>query len=182
MVKKTPNYNEKLKVLKSYFKISDQAVKYMYHRRRHGYPWKNNNDPGYIVWTMQIQNALIKADNIALFEWDSLKFDNDIQTLSEHGIIIDDQLKTVQVGKQPLNADIKEEDNDEGWTVVTSTRSHAIKKQLIRSMGFLPQTKKPYIKNTSGKPYVNTEKGKPYVNTEKVKPYVNTVAKDLPII
>jgi hypothetical protein len=165
MVKKIPNYNEKLKVLKSYFKISDQAVKYMYHRRHRGYPWKNNNDPGYIVWTMQIQNALIKADNLVLFEWDTLKFDNDIQTLYEHGIIVDDQLKTVQVGKQSLNADIKEEDNDEGWTVVTATKSRAIKKQLIRFMGFLPQTKKPFIKNTSGKPYVNTEKDKPYINT-----------------
>jgi hypothetical protein len=164
MVKKTPNYNEKLTVLKSYFKISDQAVKYMYHRRHHGYPWKNNNDPGYIVWTMQIQNALIKADNLALFEWETLKFDNDIQTLSEHGIIVDDQLKTTQVGKQPLNNGIKE-DNDEGWTVVTTPKSHAIKKKLIRSMGFLPYIKKPYIKNTNGNPFVNTEKGNRYINT-----------------
>jgi hypothetical protein len=165
MAKKTPNYSEKLKVLKSYFKISDQAVKYMYHRRRHGYPWKNNNDPGYIVWTMQIQNALIKADNLTLFEWDTLKFDNDIQTLSEHGIIVGDQLKTVQVGKQPLINDTKE-DNYDGWTVVTRTKSHVIKKKLLRFMGFLPQTKKPYFKNTNGLPFVNTEKCKPYINTD----------------
>ena len=140
MVKKTPNYNEKLKAIKSYFKISDQACKYMYHRRRRGYPWKKDNTPGYIPWNIQIQNAIIKADNLTLFDWELLKFDNDIQILSEHGINVDDQLKTVQIGTLTINNDIKEEDDD-GWTVVTTKKSHSIKKHLLRSMGFLPQTK-----------------------------------------
>ena len=144
-MKKSPNYNEKIKVIKSYFKISEQAAKYMFHRRRRGYPWKKDNDVGYFMWSIQLQNALVKADTIALFNWEILKFDNDVHTLSEHGIVLDEQPNTIQVNVNAINTDIKEDD-DEGWTVVTTKKSHVIKKQLLRNMGFLPQIKKPFVK------------------------------------
>lgn len=145
-MKKSPNYNDKIKAIKSYFNISEQSAKYLYHRRRRGYPWKKASEVGYIAWNIQLQNALVKADTIALFNWENLKFDNDVQILSEHGIIIEEQPKNIQVNDKTNATDIKEEDSDEGWTVVTTKKSHVIKKHLLKNMGFLPQTKTPFIK------------------------------------
>ena len=140
------NYNDKIKNISSYFGISVEAAKYMYHRRRRGFPWKNENDGNFLKWNIQLQNALIKADNLAVFDWTSLKFNNDVNTLKENGIIVDEQPKTIYRNKsndnQESNKDIDEEEDDGGgWTVVTKKENNSIQKQILRNLGFLTKKK-----------------------------------------
>lgn len=149
MDKKIPNYGTKIKTISSYFGVSESAAKYMFHRRKRGAPWKQDGDVGYIKWSMQIQNAFIKADKNASIIWENLNFDDDINTLEEHGIIIDEQPNTVCINNTPNvnNADINEtDDSEEGWTVVSSRKTHLHQKHILKGMKFLPQNKKPYVK------------------------------------
>lgn len=146
-MKKTPNYNDKIRTISSYFGISNDASKYMFHRRRRGFPWKKDDEVGYLKWSIQLQNAFIKADNIDVFDWSALKFNNDIQILMENGIIVEDQPKTIQANRRKLDTDIKEEYDDDdndggGWTVVTKNKTHLQQKYLLKNMGFLPKNKK----------------------------------------
>jgi hypothetical protein len=141
------NYNDKIKTISSYFCVSINAAKYMYHRRRRDIPWKKDCDVGYLKWTVQLQNAFIKADNLAVFEWANLKFNTDVHVLMENGIIVNEQPHTIQVNSvQELDKDISEEDEKDGggWTVVTKNKTYVIQKQLLKNMGFLPK-KNPYI-------------------------------------
>ena len=153
MDKKTPNYNYKIKTIKSYFGISEGAAKYIFHRRRKGFPWKKDTDTNYFEWSIQLQNAFIKADNIPAFNWGNLKFDNDIQILAKNNIIVYDQPKTIQYNTQKNDKELKEEDDDDGggWTVVTKNQTLLAQKHLLKNMGFLPRYKNPYVhkvKNT----------------------------------
>lgn len=165
MQRKTPNYNDKIKTIMSYFGVSEDAAKYIFHRRRRGFPWKNDGDVNYLKWTIQLQNALIKADELAIFDWGNLKFNQESKILMENGINIEDQPKTIQVN---LNSDklqdIKED--DEGWALVTNKKAQLVQNHLLKTMGLLPQNKKSYINNTSnGKKYVERKKGNPYIST-----------------
>lgn len=147
---KKVTYQSKIKTITSYFGISDNAAKYIYHRRRRGFPWKKNDESSYIAWSMQLQNALIQADNLDTFDWGSLKFGEECRILLEHDIDIETQPKSAQTNKiHQVNNKIKETgdgleeniDDNSGWTVVTSKKGDLIKKHLIRSMGLLPAKK-----------------------------------------
>lgn len=144
MQRKTANYNDKIKTIISYFGISENAAKYMFHRRRRGFPWKTEDDIKHLKWTIQLQNALIKADTLPNFDWVNLKFANDIQLLMESGINVDDQPNVVNIKKV-----INEEDNN-GWTVVTKKKSNLIQKHILKNIGLLPKKKKIFLykKNT----------------------------------
>lgn len=153
--RKNPNYNDKIKAISSYFNVSENAAKYMFHRRRRGYPWKKEGDSNYLKWSIPIQNAFVKADNLGLLNWGYLKFSDDLNVLLENGIDIEEQSNTIYINKNTNETDnkyIKEEDKDGGWTVVTNKKSEFIKKHLLRSMGFLPQNKIPRLyKNSNNK-------------------------------
>lgn len=166
MEKSKFTYKEKINAISSYFGISEDASRYIYHRRRRGFPFKRNDDPNFLKWDMQLQNAFIKADQIATLNWNDLKFDDDLKVLLEHGIDIDTQPKTPVINKinqttstisnksnKMNDKDIKEEDDDNfGWTVVTNKKGHIVKKYMLRKMGLLPHTKPTsYQKNKSYK-------------------------------
>jgi hypothetical protein len=147
MMKKTNNYNynDKIRTIESYFGISNNASKYMFHRRRRGIPWKTDDDASYLKWTIQLQNALIKADNILEFDWVNLRFNTDIQTLLENGIVVNNQSCEVQANKQtPCSYNSNGDDDGGGWTVVTKNKTRLIQKHLLKQMGFLPKTKKTF--------------------------------------
>jgi hypothetical protein len=153
------NYKDNIQTISSYFSISEAAAKYIFHRRRRGIPYKKEGSSNYLEWSMQLQNALINADQLASFDWNVLKFDDDLKTLMQNGIDVNSQPKTVQVNKikQTQNLrlslkcndgrDIEEDDDTEGWTVVTSSKTQLVKKQVLRKMGLLPHTKPVYKYN-----------------------------------
>jgi hypothetical protein len=145
------SYNDKINAISSYFGISDSAAKYMYHRRRRGFPYKNVTDNSFLEWTIKLQNAFIKADQIAAFDWSILKFDKDIKILSVNGVDVNDQSNKVQVNKisqmghlsakQVTNdaKNVKEDPGCDGWTLVTTNRGQLVKRNTLRKMGFLPR-------------------------------------------
>lgn len=93
-------YNEKIKAIGSYFGVSGVCAKYMFHRRRRGYPYTKNNDPKYLEWTPQLQNGFLKADLVENFDWSKLMFDTDTATLAnDFHINIANQPIVVQFNK-----------------------------------------------------------------------------------
>jgi len=116
-----------------------------------------------------LQNAFIKADQIATFDWGNLKFDKDIKMLCMNGIDVETQANKVQVNKisqtvQPTtrqsNVDeksVNDESDDEsdagGWTVVTTNRGQLAKRHMLRKMGFLPHPKPVYTRDDKKKYY-----------------------------
>ena len=168
------SYKDKINAISSYFGVSEDASKYMYHRRRRGYPYKKETESEFLKWTTKLQNAFIKADQIATFDWGNLKFDEDIKMLFMNGIDVETQSNKVQVNKisqtvQPttrqLNVDEKsvndESDDGGGWTVVTTNKGQLVKRHMLRKMGFLPHPKSVYTRDDKTKYYdkkVSTEK------------------------
>jgi hypothetical protein len=158
------NYTGKIELLMIYFGISEQASKYLFHRRRRGYPYKKEGDHNYIQWNTQIQNSFIKLDKTDI-DWSKIKFNDDINVLMKHGIVVDNQPKVVVINetKQMRNANLNrrglplnmekiynrdiniindnDDDNDDEWTVVVSNRNKRDDKRILRKMGFLPQSK-----------------------------------------
>lgn len=129
MDKNYPNFKDKINAISSYFNVSMQCAKYIYHRRKKGQPFKSEDDVGYIQWNMKIQNSLIKADLIKDFNWKDLKFVNDVTTLKNFGIDVESQDDKLYTNKKENDFN---ESNELGWTVVTRRRSNKNKKILTK--------------------------------------------------
>ena len=107
-------YKNKITAISSYFGVSEQAAKYMYHRRQRGLPYKTETDDLYIEWNIKIQNALVKADKISGFNWDGLEFSDDINVLSNNNIIVNNQSNIVYINKNnEKNNELNNEKNNE---------------------------------------------------------------------
>jgi hypothetical protein len=143
-------YNDKLNAISTYFGISKAAGKYVYHRRRRGYPYKKDTDVSFLKWSTKLLNALIKADRLALFDWDTLEFTNDINLMLARGIDVDKQSNRFCVNKakhttnhrqfniDTTNVSTYDGDGDGGgWSVVTTSRKQMFNKHILRKMGFI---------------------------------------------
>jgi hypothetical protein len=131
-------YSDKLRTISSYFGVSMPAAKYLFHRRRCGMPYKGYNMPNFLPWSFQLQNALVKADVVPEWDWGSLEFDTDITTLSDYGLNVVDQSKTIY---RAPSASVMQTSNDATeWTVVERSPKKTAKYRL-RRMGFLPRGK-----------------------------------------
>jgi hypothetical protein len=93
------SYNNKINAISSYFGVSFNAAKYMYNRRQRGFPYKHETDMLFLEWSIQLQNALVKADKISGFNWDELNFDNDINILNANNIKVKDQHLKIHINK-----------------------------------------------------------------------------------
>jgi hypothetical protein len=138
MIKTSTNYNDKIKTIMGYFGVSKQAAKYIFHRRRRGFPWKKSGDVNYLQWSIQIQNALVLAGSLKEFKWDVLKFNDEIQTLLDHDIIIADQPESIQINKTDS---FKDESFDDGWTVVKKRKPLLVQKHILKDIGLIPRHK-----------------------------------------
>lgn len=125
-------YNEKINTISDYFGVSKSASKYMFNRRRKGFLNEKTNT---LTWSVQLQNAFIKADNIENFKWKALNFYDDIKILNEYNINIYDQPETPIRNINKINKNLKT-DNDGEWTVVISNRKKINKKLLLTKIGF----------------------------------------------
>ena len=127
-------YEERLSIIMSFLGISKSAATFIYHRKRRGYPFKKKGDSKYLEWTLQLQNALVKADECIGWDWDEIRFGDEAKTLSKYDIILNEQSS-----KETFKNEKPEDDND-GWTVVKNTKK--IKHRQMRSlqiMRFLPR-------------------------------------------
>jgi hypothetical protein len=157
------NYKDNIQTISSYFGISEDAARYIYHRRRRGFPYKKETDPYFLKWCVQLQNALIKADMLDNFNWTDLKFGEDVDVLLANGIKVDAQPTHIQINKikqihqmsrkktssnriNNRERFIEEKDAD-GWTVVTNNKTFLVKLHILRKIGLLPQTKPVHVMN-----------------------------------
>jgi hypothetical protein len=136
-------YKNKISAISSFFNVSNTAAKYMYHRRRKGFPYKKNDNLNFLPWTMQLQNALVKADTVTKWDWSNLSFHSDCETLKDH--CIDINLQPITLYKNKFNPFINQSHTDE-WTLVTSSKKKISHKLLLRQMGFLTKNNHMYIK------------------------------------
>ena len=157
-------YKNKITAISSYFGVSEQAAKYMYHRRQRGLPYKTETDDLYIEWNIKIQNALVKADKISGFNWDGLEFSDDINVLSNNNIIVNNQSTIVYINKnneknnelnnekntqiecdennQSENNDgTSQTDETDGWTTVITDKGQMVRRKILKKLGFLPNAK-----------------------------------------
>ena len=157
------SYHDKINSISSYFGVTNEAAKYMYHRRRYGFPFKKENDPNFIRWDNKVLNALIKADKLEGFNWDLLLFDDDMQLLLEKNINVNLQSDKIDVYKgrnslrrtqqfekydpelkkssntvelHPVELQSKETENND-WVLVTSNKGQLIRRNILRKIGFL---------------------------------------------
>ena len=163
------SYNNKINAISSYFGVSFNAAKYMYNRRQRGFPYKHETDMLFLEWSIQLQNALVKADKISGFNWDDLNFDNDINILNTNNIKVNDQPLKIHINKinnyaynfnennmngesnennmngesneNNMNGESNENNMNEGWTVVTNNKEQMIRRQILKQIGFLPKFK-----------------------------------------
>lgn len=82
-------YENCIESIQNYFNISTIAAKYIYHRRKHGLPYRNIMDPKYLQWSNKLLNALLQADNIINLNWEDIIFGKEYENLALYGIIVD---------------------------------------------------------------------------------------------
>lgn len=83
-------YENCIESIQNYFNISTIAAKYIYHRRKHGLPYRSFNDPKYLQWSNKLLNALLQADNIINLNWEDIIFGRESENLALYGIIVDE--------------------------------------------------------------------------------------------
>ena len=129
------NYEDKLSAIGLYFGVSDKASKYLYHRRRRGFPYKRDGMPRYLKWSTQLQNSLVKADQLSTWSWEDLEFECDVSKLAYAGLDIDKESDSIYVNKLA---------DQDGWSVVPTKSNYT--KYVVRRAGLLPPAKNAYVR------------------------------------
>ena len=126
---------EKIDTIMTYYNISYIAARYIYFRRRRSFPWKKKSQSGYLYWNAKLQNALIYADSIFGFDWHSMEYGNEEETLKIYGIDVKTQSNNLFRTKTPKSEYV---DNDGiVWNIVVSKKSK--EETILKSAGLLPK-------------------------------------------
>ena len=154
-------YNEKLNIIGEFFGISHDCARYIYHRRRKGYPYKKKEDDGYLEWSIQVQNGFVLGD-VKNIDYKNIHFNSDIDELKDkYSIDISKmssekvlqnkikqkdankiKIRTTDISDDSVNLDKNvdnENTNDDGgeWCVVTAKKTLHDKKSILKKMGFI---------------------------------------------
>jgi hypothetical protein len=134
-------FHEKIHALMSYFNISENAAIYMNKKRMYKYPYTKNKNLSFFKWSVQAQNAIIIADSIKSFDWNSLQIDNDIKVFESHGINLNSQSNICKKyhGKkyEYSYADHDDHFDGGGWSVFTNNKVKLHNKHILKKSGFL---------------------------------------------
>ncbi len=122
------HYNKSIAELQTYFGISHICAQYIYHRALRS----RRTDEKYLQWTVQLQNALVKADKCLGINWNKVFFGYETQNLLTHGINIDDMNDTVFRWTDEQNTE--EQNSDSEWILVTRKKKKE-KALLARKIG-----------------------------------------------
>ncbi len=107
--------------IQEHFGVSIECAKYVFHRAVRN----RKKDDKYLLWTVQLQNALIIADKCLGINWDSLVFGQEEDKLALQGIHIKDMSNSV------FQWSISDT-NDNEWTTVAKKRK---KKRFTLNVG-----------------------------------------------
>lgn len=122
MSKTNQYYENCIESIQNYFNISTIAAKYIYHRRKHGAPYRSLDDPKYLPWNNKLLNALLQADCIINLNWEDVMFGTEKEDLLVYGINIDlfsDEFPYRSEDNMNVG-DTEEKSTDSEWTVVQS--------------------------------------------------------------
>lgn len=132
------NYNDRIMAIQRYYEISEIAAIYIYFRRKRSYPWKKKSDPKYLFWNAKLQNALILADTIFGFDWESLEYGKEEEMLKNYGIDINTQPNDLfRKKEEPNNTFIDEEGNE--WQYVSKKKNVNPDELILQMIGLLPK-------------------------------------------
>jgi hypothetical protein len=146
------SYNSKIDSISTYFGVSGLAAKYMYHLRRKGFPYKKPDQQDFLPWTLSLQNALVRADTHESFDWETIQFGEELNTLMRHGIevvehdhrVLRNEVTQANASKITNKTDVDIDDDGGGWTVVVPKNKFLAEKHILRSCGLLPsRVRKP---------------------------------------
>ena len=109
------HYMKSIREMQEYFGISKVCAQYMFHRALRA----KRTDEKHMPYTLQLQNALVKADKCLGINWERVFFGQEEDNLMSHGIKIQDQDDQVvfRWGWVEVNQESQQEDDPE-WTVV----------------------------------------------------------------
>lgn len=109
------HYMKSIREMQEYFGISKVCAQYMFHRALRA----KRTDEKHMPYTLQLQNALVKADKCLGINWERVFFGQEEDNLMSHGIKIQDQDGQVvfRWGWVEVNQESQQEDDPE-WTVV----------------------------------------------------------------
>jgi hypothetical protein len=132
-------YDEKIKVIQRYYDISEDAAVYIYFRRKRSFPWKKKSDEKYLFWNAKLQNALISADNILGFDWNSMEYGKEEETLRKFDICILTQSNNL-FRKHEDYVEVMEDDEGGNWTYISKMRkTNNTDKIMLQNIGLLPK-------------------------------------------
>lgn len=133
-------YNERISTIQRYYDISNIAAVYIYFRRKRSYPWKKKSDPKYLYWNAKLQNALISADSIFGFDWTSMEYGKEEETLQNYGIDIKTQSNDL-FRVHETSEKKPDDDEEEGWYVVSKKKSKPVDPDVftLQTIGLLPK-------------------------------------------
>ena len=75
--------------ISNFFNISKECSIYIYYRFKRSL--RQPNDKKYLFYSIQFQNALVRADKTLGIDWLTLDFANELCTLEKNGIDIEEQ-------------------------------------------------------------------------------------------
>lgn len=124
------HYKQAIDELQNYFGISYVCSQYLYHRAIRS----RRVDNKYLPWTIQLQNALVKADKCLGINWDRVFFGSEEQNLLVHGINIKDMPNNVFRWNTEILLKQQESQNSE-WITVSNKRKKKEKGLLASKVG-----------------------------------------------
>ncbi len=132
-------YAEKIEVIQRYYDISKEAAIYIYFRRKRSFPWKKKSDHKYLFWNAKLQNALIMADSILGFDWNTLEYGKEEEYLNKYNIYVCAQSNDL-FRKQEEHVDIITDDDGEEWAYISKKKkSNNSDKIILQKIGLLPK-------------------------------------------
>ena len=133
----------RIKSISEYLGVSKEASLYIYLRKKRS--MKKKSDPKYLRWSIQLQNALVKADKCIGFNWKNLQFGQEENELIKHGIAI---------GVDMENPILNEEKSE--WIMDKNMQSQYT--QTLKIMGFMKcKNTQRLLKQKKRKPVKKTE-------------------------
>lgn len=125
------HYVKSIREMQEYFGISKVCAQYMFHRALRA----RKTDEKHMPYTLQLQNALVKADKCLGINWERVFFGQEDDNLMTHGIKIQDQDDKLVFRWVEVNQESHQEVDDPGWTVVGKKKKKKEKTLLAAKIG-----------------------------------------------
>ena len=118
--------------ISNFFNISKECSIYIYYRFKRSL--RKPNDKKYLFYSIQFQNALVRADKTLGIDWLTLDFANELCTLEKNGIDIEEQdNKVFRWGV--IDIDVVDVDQVNSWQTVSHKKIRSTNKNIVAKFG-----------------------------------------------